>query len=229
MKTLIFDTGPIISLTVNNLLTLLEPLKKTFKGQFLITPAVHAELVSTPLASKKYKFEALQVQKQIEQGVLSVFEDQRLIEKGTQLLETANNVFSAHDQSLTICQYAEMQTLAACNSLSAPAVIDERITRMLVEQPLQLRKLLEKRLHTSVRLNQHSLDMFQEQAGRIKIIRSVELVTIAYEKKLLDEYLVNVPGVRRALLESVLWGVKVHGAAVSEEEIEELLKIEKVM
>lgn len=228
MKTLIFDTGPIISLTVNNLLSLLAQLKKTFKGQFVITPAVHSELVSTPLASKKYKFEALQVQKQIEEGVLSVADDQTLISKGSQLLEAANNVFIVRNQPITICQYAEMQTLAACIRLSAPAVIDERITRMLVEQPLQLRRLLEKRLHTSVRVNQNSLDAFQELAGSVKIIRSVELVTIAYEKGLLNEYLVNVPGVRRALLESVLWGVKVHGAAVSEEEIEELLKLERV-
>ncbi len=228
MKSLVFDTGPIISLTVNNLLWLLSPLKKAFKGTFVIPSAVHSELVSTPLNSKKYKFEALQVQKQIEDGILEESQDLTILGQGSQLLNAANNVFLAHNHPLTICQYAEMQVLAACKNLNSPAVIDERITRMLVEQPVQLRKLLEKRLHTKISMNQNALETFQHCTGRISIIRSVELVTLAYEKGLLDAYLVHVPGVRRALLESVLWGVKVHGAAVSEDEINELLRTERL-
>ena len=60
-KPIIFDTGPVISLTTNNLLWVLDSLKKQYKGNFYITPTVKRELVDTPIQSKKFKFEALQV------------------------------------------------------------------------------------------------------------------------------------------------------------------------
>ena len=39
-KTLLFETGPIISLITNNQLWLLEPLEKQFKGDYYITEAI---------------------------------------------------------------------------------------------------------------------------------------------------------------------------------------------
>ena len=59
MKCLVFDSGPIISLTTNNLLWILEPLKNKFKGRFVITEGVRKELIDKPLTTKKFKFEAL--------------------------------------------------------------------------------------------------------------------------------------------------------------------------
>ena len=57
MKALVFDAGPIITLTMNNLLWLLEQLKSQFNGEFFICPAVRRELVDKPLQTKKYKFQ----------------------------------------------------------------------------------------------------------------------------------------------------------------------------
>ena len=58
MKSIVFDTGPIISLTLNNLLWIIEPLHDRFGGEFYITKAVYKELIDRPLSTKKYKFEA---------------------------------------------------------------------------------------------------------------------------------------------------------------------------
>ena len=55
MKSLVFDAGPIISLTMNNLLWLLDPLKVNFKGEFYIPMAVKGELVDRPLTTKKFR------------------------------------------------------------------------------------------------------------------------------------------------------------------------------
>ena len=70
MRSIVFDTGPIISLTTNNLLWLLEPLKKKYKGHFHITSDVKRELIDRPLQTKKFKFEALQVMHIIKKGIL---------------------------------------------------------------------------------------------------------------------------------------------------------------
>ena len=73
MKALVFDTGPVISLTMNNLLWLLDPLKEMSKANFFITEQVRRELVDVPLnKTKRYKFEALQVLHYIENGTLEV-------------------------------------------------------------------------------------------------------------------------------------------------------------
>ena len=74
MKTIVFDSGPIISLAMKNLLWTLEPLKKEFGGEFYIPYGVKKELIDKPLQGKKYKFEALQVLRLINLGSLKVNE-----------------------------------------------------------------------------------------------------------------------------------------------------------
>ena len=54
----------------------------------------------------------------------------------------------------------------------------------------------------------------------------MELVTIAYEKGLLDNYLADVKEPRKTLLDSVLWGVKLNGCSVSRREIEQIIRME---
>ena len=53
MKSIVFDAGGIISLTINDLLWLLEPLKKRFKGDFYISKAIKKEIVDKPLTTNQ--------------------------------------------------------------------------------------------------------------------------------------------------------------------------------
>src|SRR3989338_258473 len=136
MKSLIFDAGPVISLAMNNLLWVLEPLKKKFNGKFYITEAVRKELVDRPLETKKFKFEAIQVQRLIENGVLDIIDNNFIREKTPSLLNTANEIFKAYNNYIKIVHYAEMSVIAAATTLSADAVvIDEKTTRFLIENP----------------------------------------------------------------------------------------------
>lgn len=228
MKLLVFDAGPVISLTTNGLLWLLPQLKQKFSGTFAITQAVKHELVDRPFETKKFKFEAIQVEQQIESKVLSVLKDDLVRVEGERLQELANNVFITDSHPIAIVQRGEMQSIAACILFEADALVtDERITRMLLEAPDALKQLLEKRLHAKIRINQDALHPFEEKTRHIKIIRSAELVTIAFEQRLLDKFVVNLPQSRKELLESVLWGVKLNGCAISEREIEEIIKLER--
>ena len=68
VKALVFDTGPIISLAMNNLLWVLVKLKEKFSGDFYVTPGVKRECVDKPLLGKKFKFEAMRTLKLIEDG-----------------------------------------------------------------------------------------------------------------------------------------------------------------
>lgn len=229
MKNLIFDTGPIISLTTNNLLWLLKDLQEHYRGGFCITEAVKKELVDTPLSTKKFKFEALQVLEYIKEGVLHVINDQSLEQDTIKLLNLANSSFKVRGNWMRIVHYAEISGLSACIRLNADTfVVDERTTRLLIENPNRLIELWDNTLHEKIEVYKENLNAFREMVGKIKLIRSAELVTVAYELGLLDKYIIkDVPNPQETLLESVLWGVKLNGCAVSKREIEQILKLER--
>ena len=227
MKSLIFDAGPIISLATNNLLWILEPLKKEFNGKFYITEFVKRELVDNPLETKKFKFEAIQVEKLIENQILEVIDNSFIREKTPILLNFANEIFRAYDNYIKIVHYAEISVIATALNQGAQAIVlDEKTTRYLIENPKLVAEILRKTLHTPIYINENNLKEFRNTVGTIKTIRSIELVTVAYERGMLDKYVTRIPNARKNLLESVLWGVKLNGCAVSKEEIEQIVKLE---
>ena len=106
--------------------------------------------------------------------------------------------------------------------------MDERITRELIEHPSHVGDLMEKRLHTSVTIDSQSTSLLQRYSGELRILRSVELIAIAFKLGLLERYVASgeekdIPDIRKKLLESVLWGLKMNGCAVSGQEIEQIV------
>lgn len=232
MKKLVFDTGPIINFTINNLLWLLDGLKNEFDGEFYITPEVYNELINKPLSTRKYKLEALQVLPYITKGTLKQYTNLPMVQVAKELGSYANHSFEINHQTIEIVHSGEMEAVAAAISLDADAiVIDERTTRHLIENPKKIAWHLENTIHKKVCINLENLGKVKEMVGSLKVIRSTELVTIAYEKGLFKEYTEDagkiVPNINKAVLEGALWGVKLNGCSVKEDEITEILKIEK--
>ena len=225
MKALIFDTGPIITLATNNLLWVLRPLKEKFKGEFYITKSVKKELIDKPLKSKKFKFEAISILEYIKDNTLKI-SNQKIYPKSEILLELANNIFKTKKEYLRIVSEGEMEALALTSILKANAfVIDERTTRMLIENPYALKKLLSNKLHTEIIIDKNNLKKFQKEINNINIIRSTELLTIAYELGLFNKYITNNI-TKKTLLDGLLWGSKLRGCSISSQEIETIMKLE---
>jgi hypothetical protein len=228
MKSLVFDTGPIISLAMNNLLWILKPMKERFSGEFYITPGVRKECIERPLTSKKFKFEALQVLKLLQEGIIKVCDNAQMAEQALELLELANSLFMVQGSHVKIVQYAEIESVVAAKLLGAEAVVvDEFITRNLIEDPSSARERMERKLHMRVIADKDRVAKFRKLVD-IKVIRSLELVTIAYELNLFSDYVLQLPNPKKTLLEGLLWGIKLNGCSVSEQEIEEVIKIQKV-
>jgi predicted nucleic acid-binding protein len=228
MKTIVFDTGPIITFTLNGLLWTLEPLRKKFNGQFIITNDVKRELIIKPLTTKKYKLEALQIMPLLKEGTLKLLDNEEIDRKAAWLQQTSNNIFVSKGNSIHIVEYAEMQALAAAIIMKADAVvIDERTTRLLVEDPKKIAERMKMKLHTGISINEKNLSLIRNEVQGMKVIRSSELAIIAYELGILDKYLQAEEQVgRKNVLEGVLWAVKLQGCSISEEEILQTLKIE---
>lgn len=229
MTSIIFDTGPIISLATNNLLWVLESLKKNSNCKYYITHEVKNEAIIKPLNSKKFKFEALMVSKMLQDGIFEIYNDNNMQKDTLDLLDLANNTFMARGNYIQIVHNGEIEVLIAAMRLAADAVmIDERTTRVLIENPLKVKQRLEKKLHTNVKINKDNLIELKKKIGKINVLRSFEIVTVAYEKGLLNEYILNIKNPKKELLESILWAVKLSGCSVSEDEIKNVLKLEKV-
>lgn len=220
-KILFFDAGPVISLVMSRLPWILPELKKKFGGKFYITPAVQKELVERPLSVKRYEFEALQVMKFIREGILEVYSN--VPQKKVQELQTlANSSFSIRGKPMDIIQSGEMESVASALQLNAAVAMDERTLRLFIENSAELQGILEYRFSSKIQADKTKIKQFSAQLQGIPIIRSTELVGIAYRLGLLEGFIPPGKDGRETLLDSVLWATKYNGCAITEQEIEEV-------
>ncbi len=215
MKALIFDSSSIISLALNDLLFILEPLKKFFNGEFLIPEKVKYEIIDRSLKIKRFKLEALMIQNLINKGILKIRTDKKIKEETQKLLNIANNTFKTEYEGIKIIHAGEASCLALYNSLHTfdkAIVIDERTTRMLCEKPENLHRLLEKKHHTKIHANEINYEFFK----KFNVIRSSELAFIAYKKEI-----IKLPSTisSREAIDALMYALKYKGCAISHGEI----------
>lgn len=208
---------------MNGLIDLLYNLKKQFSGKFIITKAVKYESIDRPSGIKKFELGALKINQLVKDKILEIPESlgisgELVKEKAREIINKSNNAFLAKQEFMHIIDAGEasclaLSLLAAEKSIENIVVVDERTTRMLGENPENLRKLFESKLHTSVQLKQDF--SFLENT---KFIRSSELVYLAYKKGLIKLKNGNV-------LDALLYATKFKGASISRQEIEEMKRL----
>ena len=148
------------------------------------------------------------------QAEKTVVDNNELKKRARKVLETANNTFFAKNQPVQIIEQGEAEVIALSHMLSEAkkenaVVIDERTARVLIERPENLKKLLQKKLHTTIKANTKNFDMFRG----IKVIRSTELAYVAYKKGLIQVK-------DKKTLEAVEYALKYGGCSISEKEVQ---------
>jgi len=227
MTDLIFDTSSIISLATNNLLGVLIELKKKFKGDFLISDAVRMEILDNPLNSKKYKLEAIMISELVQNNIFRIYSKINIEQKTIRVMNICNNIFLAYNNPIHILDKAEVESLVLTQLLKGVYIVDERNIRLMVEDYRKLALLLERKLDTKIKIDNQNLKLFKQEISNIKIIRSAELMAVAFELGLFREYENKYAG-KKEILDGILWGLRLRGCAISTDEIEELIKIERV-
>ncbi|MBU2052681.1 MAG: hypothetical protein KJ721_00370 [Nanoarchaeota archaeon] len=224
-KAIIFDASTLISLAMNGLLPELKELKKIFDGKFMITEDVKKEVIDKPLTIKKFELEALKLKQLLDEKVLELpssagIKENEIQSQTDNMMKIANEIFTGEGDKIHLISAGETSCLALSKILDNKKItnviaVDERTTRMLVEKPDNLKELLQRKLHTRITLNKKNFSPFKG----FKIIRSAELVYVAYKK-----------GVVRLkdgdkVLDALLWAVKFKGCSISNEEIDEIQRI----
>ncbi len=225
-RTLVFDAGPIINLALNGLLFVLEGLRERFGGLFVMPSQVKRELIDVPLHKRRFQFEALQILELLRKNALAIRNLGEADELRQEMTEVANTIYSAHGHPIRILHDGEIAALALAVKLGAEGVvIDERTTRYLIEKPTTLHKRLEGKLHTKVVVDRKKLRDFSRMTRKLRVLRSTELVAVAFELGFLDRYLPETAEGEKTLIESLLWALKLHGCAISDNELFALSKL----
>jgi predicted nucleic acid-binding protein len=213
---IVVDSSSIISLAVNCLC----PLMGSLGQRFIITPKVFEEIVTKPSNNKRFALESLRIQRLISSGDIVVERSKSDI--SGRVLAAANKIYSIRGKNLKIIHEAECEVLALAREFGAKAIlIDERITRLLIEDPGALKELLSHRNKAKVKMDEVWLKKFQEMVPDVSIIRSSEVVGIAYEKGLLTR-MHNVED--KMVLDAALSALKFSGCAITWEEIADYQK-----
>lgn len=208
---LVFDAGPLISLSKTCLLGVLDYID----AEFLITPAVYREVYLHPVRKKMYAWSARLIENYIGKKIkirgLSAAEIS-LVEELDGLL---NSAFYTSRGPIKILHPGELEAAVLASRADKVLVMDERTLRLVIEDPDLLRRRLSRKIHSWVKVDKRRLEEGRQIIKDIFVVRSADIVAYAYEKGFL-RWMKN----DREVLRSALYALKYGGCALSEGEIE---------
>lgn len=217
---IIFDTGVLIGFSQTCLLPLFSEIKGSI-GEFVITSGVKYECIDRVRNNMKFKLSSLRINDQLNDFVFDIYTgDRKLDDKTKEILNLTNSIFYIGGRPLHIVDFGEAECLALLALTNANCLaIEERTTRMLIEDPNALLEILKRKHNTrNIEMNQNKYLKFKEIIGEVSVIRSVDLLSFAYERGLLKNVITN-----KEYLKSALYALKFNGCSVSFEEIDEYL------
>lgn len=225
-KYVVVDSGSVISLSMTGMLDIFRELSG--KTKFAISTEVHNELFKKPMAGIKFKFSAMRVEEYVQDGILEVIHNEQVDNLAEQILRHANSVFRAKGKDIKIIHRGEAQIFALAKHLKSDLIInDERVSRTFVEAPQHLQKKLLGRLHTEIGFNKKEYDRALDLIGELHIIRSADLFAVAFDRGVFNSSIskIKIPNAKAEFLRGGLWALKFSGCFISQQEIEEYVKM----
>lgn len=218
MKSIFFDSSTLISMATACTLEPFVKLQRDFGGDFAITPTVKAETIDKALRTLRFKYEGIRLNALLKSGALKLYPEKKFSDEIYELRELMNKTFSAWGRTVTIVHPGEISALVVALEQGADAyAVDERTTRLLVEDPEEVAKLMSSKLHTPVNIDKGNLKELKRKLSGLPVIRSTELALAAFEKGYFEAK-------SRDVLEGVLWALKLNGCAITKNEINSYLR-----
>ncbi len=216
-KLIICDASSLISMTESCMFGIIEELSNVYGVDFYLSPKVKFECIDNPIKMRSHALTAVRLKAALQRGSLKLTQESKHAEIN-RILDISNKVFRIGRFPLRIMHLGEADMIATAKSLGTKNIlIDERTTRMLVEDSEKLRKHMEREFRKKVEINENYLQKFSEIAGDLNIVRSSELVMMAYEMGHFRKY----GKLEKKTVESSLYGLKFNGCGISFSEIDE--------
>jgi hypothetical protein len=218
-NSIICDASSLIALADACVLDSLTLLKQHMHGDFLYPKKVRFESIEHPLDMKEHSLRALRLMDFEKSSVLRSV-DIDVNAQMNEVINVSNNIFTVSGKPIKLVDPGEASQVALANVLGVKnLLIDERTTRTLIEAPFKLKQHLEREFKRKVNVNERLLDQFADSTKNLKIIRSSELIVLAYQYGYFDVY----GQYKNKALQSALYTLKFAGCSISFEEIEELM------
>ena len=216
-KKIVLDSSTIITISDNCMIKILKALSEREGISFLIPESVYRESVETPLRIRRFELNAIRIRDAVLEGYLTLVKSGPEVRSRLQgLQENADRLCTADGQRMRLLHIGEMETLALAKEINADALgIDERTTRMLVEEPENMLAFLRKRHSGKILMDHGAVEEFRRVYGNTKIFRSTEIIALAYEDGSFEGELSST----KQSLEAALFAAKYAGCAVSTDEI----------
>ncbi len=220
-KLVVVDSSSLITISDNCLIKIIKHLTELNGLNFVIPESVYDESVSRPLSIKQYEFNAIRIKDAIEDGYLKIIKTSGSVKSLMGFIEgISSTVCYANGRSLKLIQRGEIEALALAKELGAKVIlVDERTTRMLIEDPNSMQSFLEKRHGKKITIDPEAARKFTSMFSGLNVVRSVEIIAFAYETGAFEMEVSK----NKKSLEASLWAAKYAGCAVSEKEIYEYL------
>lgn len=221
-KDIVCDTGSFISLTSSCISEVLYFFSEKHNVRFVIPPAVEDEAVLYPISKgiKKYLFSAIKIKDAINDGVITRVEKESISPDAESIMNLANTLFYMRGKPVRLIQRGESETIALALELGIKnLLVDERTMRLLIEAPFSLKEHMEKEFKVNIMVNRHSMTDLSKKLANFNVIRSSELITIAYEYGFFDRY----QEMEKTAFEAALYKIKFSGCSISFDEINQCL------
>ncbi|MCC7571353.1 hypothetical protein KO465_08550 [Candidatus Micrarchaeota archaeon] len=216
MESVVCDASSLISLSSSCYLNVLKLFKQ--KIQFIIPKAVEYECIIKPRSIKQFSLNSFKLSHLVKLGIITITEEDQSFLKD--IMDTGNNIYYKQGKPIHLIDKGECGMIAYCIDRKVNyMLIDERTTRALIEAPHVLKKHFEKEFNVHITTNIENLEKFREMTKNINVLRSSELLILAYKKGYFDDY--ENP---KKMLESSLNYLKYSGCALSFEEIDQFIK-----
>ena len=214
MKRIACDSSSLISLSNSCLLWLLRDLN----AEFMISSSVEQEVVDKPLRSDRFAFSALRLKQAIGDGRIVVASEPRAYEISLKLMRLANSLLVVNKKPVKLLHVGEAHSLALLVALedADTFLIDERTTRLLIEDLDALVAFISRRLHTKPVMDKGIAKELKKMLKGIRVVRSSEIVAFAF-----DEGLFKKLGSGKTVLRAVLCALRNSGCALSTKEIKQ--------
>ena len=216
-KRLICDASSLISMSMTCMLPIVVELSEI--ADFIITKTVYDEIITNPQRSKNHRMGPLKFKALFDQGILQIAQADS--EEVDHILNISNSIYYSKHKQLKIIQRGEAEALALAND-GDTLLMDERTLRFMIENPNDLLGLLEHRMRRPISMDKKRRAEFDKYCKGVSIIRSSELLAVAYEKGILQKYF---SGEKRELLEACLWALKSKGCSLSVKDVKEYLRM----
>jgi len=213
-RNLIFDSSALISIGNTGLVSFFEEFKKRNPSiNLYMTESVYKETIEIQEKVVRYGWIGIQYAYLIKTGVFTLIKNEELPKNGT-IEEICNTAFETKHGKLELLQKGELDCVIFAKMKNAVLVIDEIVTRWLIEDPIKIHDLMESRYKEKVTYDKQKLNLIRATLKNIPVVRSVDFMAFAIKQGYFKKF-ENFDYMR-----PLLYSIKYSGCATTYEEID---------